>query len=188
MTIIIGLGNPGEKFNHTPHNMGVLAIDLFAKENSFPDFSFSKKSNALTSEQNEVLLVKPQTFMNESGKSVKELTKNQPLPILIIVHDDIDMPLGKIKIVKDSGAGGHKGVASIIQHLGSQDFIRVKIGVCPSTGKPEAVEEFVIKKLPPAEQEVALKAAEKASKALTFFLEHGPEKTMNEFNYRPLAK
>lgn len=129
MTIIIGLGNPGKRYTNTPHNIGFEIIDKFAKENNFPEFKLSKKSNALVSESNNIILAKPQTFMNESGKSVKKICGGRASADLIVVHDDIDLPLGKIRISKDRGSAGHKGVKSIIKELGTKNFTRIRIGV-----------------------------------------------------------
>jgi len=124
MIIIIGLGNPGEKLKKTRHNVGFMAIDEFARKNNFPDFNLQKKSISLISEKDRVFLVKPQTFMNDSGKAVKEILKNNSATNLVVVHDDIDLPVGKIKIVKDRGSAGHKGVESIIKNIGNENFIR----------------------------------------------------------------
>ena len=129
MTIIIGLGNPGKRYTNTPHNIGFEIIDKFAKENNFPEFKLSKKSNALVSESNNIILAKPQTFMNESGKSVKKICGGRVSADLIVVHDDIDLPLSKIRISKDRGSAGHKGVKSIIKELGTKNFTRIRIGV-----------------------------------------------------------
>ena len=146
--IIVGMGNPGEKFKNTRHNAGFTAIDFFAQKNNFPDFELSKKYASLISEKNNVILAKPQTFMNESGLAVKKIVSNVKgqMSDVVIVHDDIDLPIGKLKIAQDSGSGGHKGVNSIIEILGTKDFIRFKIGICPEKGKPKSVETFVIKK------------------------------------------
>ncbi len=200
MIIIIGLGNPGEKFNKTRHNVGFIALDFFAKENDFPEFKLSKKYESLVSEKviekiysnfNDrsnhsirVILAKPQTFMNESGKAVQKVIYDLRSKTydLVVVHDDIDLPMGKIKLSKDSGAGGHKGVDSIIRHLGKQDFVRLKIGICPASGKPETVEKFVIEKFTSEEMEILDGVIEKSAEALNFFIENGLEKTMNEFN------
>src|SRR3989344_8513446 len=118
MIIIVGLGNPGEKFNNTRHNAGFMVVDFFAKKNNFPEFEFSKKYNALISEgtidNQEAMLVKPQTFMNESGYTAGLLVKHTKKAIVIVVHDDIDLPLGMFKIVVSRGPGGHKGVESVI--------------------------------------------------------------------------
>src|SRR5579863_2309192 len=151
MFIIVGLGNPGKKFEKTRHNAGFMVLDFFAHKNEFPEFEISKKYESLVSEKNDVLLVKPQTFMNDSGRAVKEVLKNSKEAMLVVVHDDIDVPLGKIKFSKDSGAGGHKGVDSIIQHLGTKDFIRLKIGV--KTDESLA-EEVVLKKFTKEEQKI----------------------------------
>jgi len=213
MFFIVGLGNPGEKFKNTRHNVGFMVLDLFIKENDFPDFEMSKKYNALISEKSFdihstiskqadkskdiIILVKPQTFMNDSGFSVRKLTahyssakvlkKNlsrQELPTanLIVIHDDIDIQLGKMKISKESGSGGHKGVSSIIEVLGRQDFIRFKIGICPKKGKPKEVEKFVIKKFTKEEIDIISPVIKNASKAIKFLIENGLEKTMNSFN------
>lgn len=184
MFIIVGLGNPGEKFKKTRHNVGFMTVDAFAKEKSFPDFVLSKKYSALVSEKNDVTLVKPQTLMNESGKAVKKITTHYSLLTtnLIVINDDIDLPLGKLKITKGSGSGGHKGVESIIQALGTKDFVRVRVGICPERGKPNAVEKFVIKKFTKEEREIIDKTIAHAANALNFLIENGLEKTMNQFN------
>ncbi len=180
MLIIIGLGNPGEKFNRTRHNAGFMAVDFFAKKNNFDDFKFSKKHRALISEHENVMLAKPQTFMNESGNAVKKVTSNKGQETsLIVVHDDTDLPLGKIKFSKDSGSGGHKGVESIIAHLKNNHFIQLKIGIATDDKKAE---EVVLKKFTKEEQEIMVKVIEKAAEALIFFIENGLEKTMNEYN------
>ncbi len=147
MLITVGLGNPGEKYKNTPHNIGFEVIDQIAKENNFPVFKLSKRFNALVSEKNNILLVKPQTFMNNSGKSVQKIVNYYKGRDLIIIHDDIDLPIGKIKVSENSGSAGHKGVDSIIQHLKTKNFKRIRIGVQPQKEKPKEVEKYVLKKL-----------------------------------------
>ncbi|MBI2625066.1 MAG: aminoacyl-tRNA hydrolase [Candidatus Nealsonbacteria bacterium] len=131
MILIVGLGNPGKEFFGTRHNLGFEVLDQFAKENEFPDFKFSKKFNADVSKKGEIILAKPRTFMNNSGKTVKPLTTYYSLPTtnLFVVHDDLDLPLGKIKISKGRGSAGHKGVQSIIGELKTKDFVRFRIGI-----------------------------------------------------------
>lgn len=153
MIIIISLGNPGKKFERTRHNAGFEAADFLAAKYEFPEFAFNKKYNALLTEKSDVILVKPQTFMNESGSTVKKLTKTYP-PVggagnskantYVVVHDDMDVPLGKIKVSKASGAGGHKGVDSIITALGTKEFMRIKIGV--EIDPAQKAEDVVLKK------------------------------------------
>ena len=180
MTIIIGLGNPGEQYKNTRHNVGFMAIDEFAKKNSFPEFKLQKKSNALVSEKENVILAKPQTFMNESGKAVKEIIKNKPTESLIIIHDDIDLPVGKIKIVQERGSAGHKGVESIIQNIGNDGLIRIRIGI-GSENKVEAI-KIVLKNFSPDEQKVINDITQRTAEALDVFIKEGLEKTMNKFN------
>ena len=176
--MIVGLGNPGKKFEHTRHNAGFMAVDAFAVKNNFPEFAESKKHESLISENEDTLLIKPQTFMNDSGRAVQSLIKNHQVT-LIVVHDDIDLPLGKIKFSQDSGAGGHKGVASIIQHLGHAHFIRLKIGIATDDKKAE---EVVLQTFSQEEQEVLHSSIEKSAEALQYLITHGLEKTMNEYN------
>lgn len=130
--IIIGLGNPGKKYNNTPHNIGFEVIDEFAKENNFPDFKLSKKFKAQISEKGEIILAKPETFMNNSGECVKRVVNFYKTKDLIIVHDDIDLEIGKIRVSKNRGSAGHKGIESIIAELGTKDFIRIRIGTKPA--------------------------------------------------------
>jgi len=184
MYIIVGLGNPGEKFTNTRHNVGFMALDAFKGKNNFPDFEMSKKYGATISEgtlsEEKVLLARPQTFMNESGKAVKALTKNQPEATIIVIHDDIDLPIGKIKIVEERGSAGHKGVESIIENIGNDGLIRFRVGI----GSPEKVDAMnvVLKKFSPDEQKTINEVLQKTVTALELFISKGLEATMNEFN------
>lgn len=188
MYLIIGLGNPGEKYKNTLHNVGFRAVEEFQKKLGFPDFRFDKKFNAETSEglynEEKFILAKPQTFMNKSGQAVKALTKRYPLNAdnLISIHDDIDLPLGKIKISKGSGAGGHKGVDSIIKSLGTKDFVRLRIGILPELGKPKNVETFVLKNFTKDEEKTIKEVLKKSSEAIEALLREGIEKTMSLYN------
>ena len=197
-TIIVGLGNPGEKFKNTRHNVGFMVLDKFAKKNDFPEFKLQKKSNALVSEsivgEEKIILVKPQTFMNESGKAVKKIIGNWKEPYgesacgrqmeignsLVVIHDDIDLAIGKIKIVKERGSAGHKGVESIIKNIGNDGLIRFRIGI--SGQKDMEAKKIVLKKFTKEEQKNIDKAIEKTTEALDFLLKSGFEKTMNEYN------
>jgi peptidyl-tRNA hydrolase, PTH1 family len=179
MIIIIGLGNPGEQYKNTRHNVGFMAVDAFAKDNNFPDFKLQKKSNALVSEKENILLAEPQTFMNESGKAVKELAKNKNANI-IVIHDDIDLPIGKIKIIKERGSAGHKGVESIIKNIGNDGLIRFRIGIAGS--KETKAMEVVLKKFSTDEQEIVNQTIQKTVSALNSFIKEGLDKTMNEYN------
>ncbi len=186
-TIIVGLGNPGKKFENTRHNVGFMAIDKFAEKNDFPDFKLQKKSNALVSENSDIMLVKPQTFMNESGKAVKKISENSPSVNLIVVHDDIDLPVGKIKIIKDRGSAGHKGVESIINNIGNEGLIRFRIGISSEQYRglvhgTKKAKKIVLKKFPPDEQKIINETISKTADALNFLIRERLEKAMNEYN------
>jgi len=158
MILITGLGNPGKEYEKTRHSVGFLAIDAIATNFQFPIFKFQSIFNAQiskkTADNQEIILAKPQTFMNESGTAVEKLIKNYKLKIknLIVIHDDIDLPLGEFKISKNRGSAGHKGVQSIINELKTKDFSRVRIGICPKIGKPKAVEKFVLQNFTKTEE------------------------------------
>lgn len=156
MYLVVGLGNPGKKYEKTRHNVGFLALDAFAKEHSFPEFTLVKKHTSFVSEgvlsETKVVLAKPQTFMNNSGKAVASLVslslgKLSETKELVVVHDDIDIPLGKVKVSESRGSAGHKGVDSIIQTLGTKNFTRVRIGIQPEGEKPNDVDIFVLQPL-----------------------------------------
>jgi PTH1 family peptidyl-tRNA hydrolase len=157
MKVICGLGNPGKEFKFTRHNLGFLVLDNFQKENSFPDFKFSEKFLAEISrkkiKETEILLLKPQTFMNNSGKAIKKIFSNYKIEPqnLCVIHDDLDLPFGKIKISFKRNSGGHKGVQSIIDEILTKDFWRIRIGI----GKPKnkKIKEFVLEKIEKKERE-----------------------------------
>lgn len=183
-TIIVGLGNPGEKYKNTRHNIGFMVLNEFAEKNNFPEFSLSKKYSAEISKGNfggqNILLVKPQTFMNESGKAVKKIVKNSPAENLIVVHDDVDLPVGKIKIIKERGSAGHKGVESIIKAIGNDGLIRFRIGIGRQIGAKAM--KVVLKNFSADEQKIIDEIINKTAKALDFAINNGLEKAMNEYN------
>jgi PTH1 family peptidyl-tRNA hydrolase len=167
MILIVGLGNPGKKYQKTRHNIGFRVIDQLQSLNL-------KK----------VILAKPQTFMNLSGKTVKLLVARYRLPVtnLWVIHDDIDLPLGKIRIVKNRGSAGHKGVESIIRELGTKNFIRFRVGICPKTSKPKNPEKFVLQKFNKDEEKIVKEVIKKTVEAIEFSLKTSLEKAMSEFN------
>lgn len=146
MILIVGLGNPGSQYKYTYHNLGFEVIDAFLKKHEFPQFRESKKCSSLISEKEDVILAKPQTFMNRSGVAVQCLMKKHNPKSLIVIHDEIDLPQEQVRVAQNKGAAGHKGVQSIITELGTQDFLRIRIGIQPESGKPEGIEDFVLKK------------------------------------------
>jgi len=189
MILIIGLGNPGKKFNNTRHNIGFEILNSFKKNNNFTSWEQKPKFKAKISksliENKEIILAKPETFMNSSGKSVKALaifykpkTNN-----IWIVHDDLDITLGKIKISKSKSSAGHKGIESIIKELKTKDFIRFRIGVAIENKKrQETKDKIVLKKFTEKERKVIKKIKKRACDALLLGIEQGIEKTMSEYN------
>ena len=188
MILIVGLGNPGIKYERTRHNIGFRVLDKLQKENDFPDFKFSKKSNSLISKKNtgkeEIILSKSETFMNNSGQTVKKLITyySMPLTNLIVVHDDLDLLLGKMRISKNRGSAGHKGVESIIKELGSKNFARLRIGIRNQKSKVKNSEKFVLKNFTKEEAKTIEKIIKESCSSLKMILSKGFEKAMNKFN------
>lgn len=135
MKLLVGLGNPGNQYENTRHNAGFIVLDEIQKNLSFPEFEFNKKFNAQISEGNfggeKIILAKPQTFMNLSGQSTSAIMTFYKIPLenLTVIHDDLDLDLSAFKISTDSSAGGHNGVSSIFETLGTQKVRRIRIGI-----------------------------------------------------------
>jgi PTH1 family peptidyl-tRNA hydrolase len=167
MILIVGLGNPGKKYKNTRHNIGFRVIDKLGFLN-----------------KGKVILLKPKIFMNLSGKAVKPLVTKHKMSItdLWVVHDDIDLPLGRIKISKGRGSAGHKGVESIIKELGTKNFVRFRIGIQPKIGKPKNPERFVLQKFKKEEEKIVKEIIKKTVKTIEIAIKEGVEKTMNEYN------
>jgi PTH1 family peptidyl-tRNA hydrolase len=185
MKIIVGLGNPGRKYEHTRHNAGFLAVDQLARGLRF-DF-VQEKYHALVGKcrigEEDALIAKPQTFMNESGRSVGAVlryTYAKPAD-LIVVHDELDLPLGAVRVKTGGGHGGHNGLRSIIEHIGTPDFVRVRVGVGrPAPGFDAA--DYVLSPFTAEERKAAAEAVEKAAEAVKAIVLEGPVKAMNRFN------
>lgn len=190
MILIVGLGNPGEKYIKTRHNIGFRIINELGRKNNFPDFKFSKRFNAEISKENlnkkRIILAKPKTFMNNSGKAAKSIINYYSLQTknLFVVHDDIDLPLGKMKISKDRGSAGQKGVQSIINELKTKDFIRFRIGIKPTKQeiKIKNIEKFVLQKFNKDEEKIIKETIKKTAEAIEIAIKQDIEKAMNKFN------
>lgn len=163
MFIIVGLGNPGKKYALTRHNAGSMVADALAEELHAPAFTLNKRHHALIAEsainnQRSLIIAKPQTFMNLSGASVAALVKKsgkmEIKKTLMIISDDLDLPFGEIRYREKGSAGGHNGLQSIIDALGTHEFPRVKIGIRPPhlSRQPGKAEEFVLERFTPDEQ------------------------------------
>jgi PTH1 family peptidyl-tRNA hydrolase len=159
MKLIIGLGNPGEKYKKTRHNAGFLAMNALASGLQATSYKLQANFNAEISEgiinNEKIILAKPMTFMNNSGQAVRAVSdyyKINPEDI-IVIHDDLDIPIGEYKISKNKNSGGHKGVQSIIDHLGTKDFTRIRIGIM-TENKKTPTEKFVLERFSEEEMEV----------------------------------
>lgn len=191
MILIFGLGNPGEKYAKTRHNLGFMVVDELARK-MLPlektTWREDKKSNSqVLSIQSQVILVKPQTFVNASGFAVKKLITNYKLLItnLWVIHDDVDLPLGKIKIRIGGAAAGHHGVESIIQELGTDKFVRFRLGIGhPGRGTDAQVERYVLREFDINEAGELTQMIKKCVKAIQVALVAGPEKAANQFNLK----
>lgn len=153
MKLIVGLGNPGSKYEHTRHNIGFRVMDVLAAELNL-QFQNNKNLGAEIAVSQELIIAKPQTFMNESGKSVAAIKKYYKLNNLdiLIVHDEIDLPFGEIRLSKDSGSAGHNGIESIIEQLG-KDLFRVRIGIeNRKQNRIPPTEDYVLKNFEPEEE------------------------------------
>jgi len=167
MKLIIGLGNPGEQFKRTRHNLGFAAVDTLAKELEVGEWQFKKQLNALIAETNlngkKIVLAEPQTFMNESGQAVRALADyfNVAPKNILIIHDEMDLPLGEFRFQAGRSAAGHKGVQSVIDELKSKDFSRLRLGI-NTQAENIATEDFVLQKFSEAEEKIIAEAVKEA--------------------------
>lgn len=189
MKFIVGLGNPGQSYAKNRHNIGFICLNHFARKQGI---KFDKKQGKARTglgevADNTVLLAKPQTYMNSSGQSVSRLVKKFGIAPdnLLVIHDDLDLPLGKIRLRQGSGPGGHKGVDSIISCLGSQGFTRLRVGI----GRPDIAEpseadiiDYVLSDFTPEEKKAIAEVILKVSKAILCLLTQGLTAAMNKYN------
>ncbi len=183
--MIVGLGNPGTEYKDNRHNLGFRAVDLLCAELAlhFSDQRFHALSTSTDYHDKKIILACPQTFMNRSGLAVKHLVEYYKLEIrnMMVVHDDIDLDVGRMKIVRGGGAAGHHGIESVIYHLGTDGFNRIKIGI----GRPrynEPIEDFVLSPLYDDQQKTIKEVLHVAIEALKSFILDGVEAAMNNFN------
>lgn len=178
--LIFGLGNPGKNFRETWHNLGALILEKFAKKYQFPKFKRNPnlKAKITTKKFGEsfLILAIPNTFMNESGKAVKlalDFFKTSPKNLLVL-HDEIDVNLGKFKFVFNRGDAGHLGVRSIIKEIKTKEFYRIRIGILPKEGKPEKLGEFVLKKIDQESKKELKKIENEIFKTIFNFCQNKP--------------
>jgi PTH1 family peptidyl-tRNA hydrolase len=185
--LILGLGNPGKKYERTRHNAGFAAVDAAGRclGIGIDQEKFYSLIGRGRIDSHEAVLAKPQTFMNESGRAAAALLRDAYLDAgsLIVVHDELDLPLGTVRIKSGGGHGGHNGLRSLIEHLGTADFIRVRIGIGrPGPGMDSAT--YVLSTYPPGERTLAADACIKAAEAAVAVVSSGLAKAMNLFNQK----
>ncbi|MBU1000163.1 aminoacyl-tRNA hydrolase [Patescibacteria group bacterium] len=191
MKLIVGLGNPGKKYNKTRHNLGFEVLDKLAKKFNLIDWSKEEKFKSELIKTPELLLVKPQTYVNNSGLAVRRLAdyyKSSPTDI-VLIHDELDLPLGKIKVRLGGAAAGHRGVESVIAALGTDQFIRIRLGIgnlqtqsSEHKGQTLNIDKFVLEFFIPKERSIVKRMIKQAIKALELVLEKGLTDAQNQFN------
>lgn len=199
MLCIVGLGNPDEQYAKTRHNAGRMAAAFLAAQEGFEKFAFNKKANAQVAEgkigKEKAVLMLPDTMMNASGKSVSAFIKTPgAAKNLLVIHDDLDLPLGTIKMVFARGSGGHKGVESIMRAIKTDQFTRIRIGINPkkrgpafagaAASKEEKVIKHVIGKFKPAEEALLKKTLKKAAEAARLLAVEGRDAAIMFANTR----
>ena len=191
MKLIVGLGNPGKVYAHNRHNIGFRCLNYFARLHSIRfDHRQCRARIGLGEVRGEkLLLARPSTFVNLTGKPVACLVRKHDIPLsdLLVIYDDLDLPLGKIRLRQSGGSGGHKGMNSIISALGSEDFPRIRVGI----GRPQVEEQsisedaivnYVLSDFSPQEEKVIKPAIAMVSEAIDCFLTQGVEAAMSKFN------
>jgi len=191
MKLIVGLGNPGKTYAHNRHNAGFRCLNYFARHHSirFDHRQCRAKVGLAKVRGEKLLLAKPGTFMNLSGDSVAGLVHKHSVPLgnLLVIYDDLDLPLGKIRLRQNGGSGGHKGMNSIISALGSEDFPRIRVGI----GRPQVEEQYisedaivnyVLSDFSPQEEAIIKPVIVKVAEAIDCFLTQGIEAAMSKFN------
>ncbi|SPQ01800.1 Peptidyl-tRNA hydrolase [Candidatus Sulfobium mesophilum] len=183
MWLLVGLGNPGSRYAKTRHNIGFLVLEELADRQ---DLEFREKTDYKicdgSIEGEKIALIEPLTFMNRSGSAVRKVVDRFAIPPenIIVVHDDLDLETGRLKVRRRGSSGGHKGLESIIQCIGSSDFIRVKIGIGRDQRVP--VEKFVLSRFAKEELPAVKEAISRAADSIPFIISEGIEKAMNRFN------
>jgi len=195
MNIVVGLGNPGEKYEYTRHNAGRMALTWFQKKYGFSEWEFDKKLNAHVSEgkcgKKKTMLVLPDTFMNNSGKAVRALVKSKKAALdLLVVYDELDIPFGSMKVSFGRSSGGHNGLESVIRAVGTKDFPRLRLGVSPATPsgkmkKPQGekkILDFLLGEFSKKEREAMPKVWKKSGEAIEVAVSEGHGMAMNRYN------
>ena len=184
--LLVGLGNPGSKYESTRHNMGWLALDSLMEKEKFAlnKLRFKAWTGMLDYKGHKILVMKPQTYMNLSGESVGEAARFYKVPAdhVLVISDDVSLPVGKLRIRKSGSAGGHNGLKNIIQHLGTDAFPRIKLGVGKKPRPDYDLAAWVLSDFTPAERTQIDQSISHACAALTLMVADNIDKAMNQYN------
>ncbi len=184
--LIVGLGNPGDKYEGTRHNVGFMVADELGERGRFPiqRLKYKALTNTAAIGGQGALVMKPTTYMNLSGEAVGEAAKFYQIAPdrVLVISDDVDLPLGKLRIRTGGSAGGHNGLKSIIQHLGSDQFPRLKVGVGEKPHPGYDMADWVLSRFQGEDRKVMDEAVKRAADAVECFLRDGPQKAMNRYN------
>ena len=192
MKLIVGLGNPGIEYQFTPHNMGFLAVDRLARDWGVE--VRNRQCRALTARTTvggeTVLLAKPETYMNLSGLSVRDLVAENEIAVesdLILIYDELDLPWGTIRVRQRGSSAGHNGMESVIAALGTQEFLRIRVGVAPEQ-REQGGADYLLSPMRKGQLDVAEQGLEQAAEAVKTILQDGVAAAMNRFNRKPDAE
>jgi len=190
--LIVGLGNPGIEYQFTPHNMGFLALDRIAQQCKVR--IANRRCRALTAKariaDHDVLLAKPETYMNLSGMSVRELVEEYETDVtrdLVVLYDDLDFPLGTLRIRQRGSSGGHNGLESVIGALGTTEFVRIRLGIAPQHEVRDTV-HYVLSQFRKSQLAIVDEVLDRAAQAVESILRDGVARAMNRFNQKPAAE
>ncbi len=180
MHLIVGLGNPGKKYQQTRHNLGFAVLENWPED----EYRRSVKFNAAILKTAEAIWARPQTFMNNSGEAISKISRYYKIGRggIWIIHDDIDLPLGSLRISSNSSSAGHRGVQSAIDALGSSEFTRFRIGIANGTQGATPTEDYVLQKFQPGEESAVAAAVSRTRRAVIAALEQGIDQSIKQFS------
>jgi peptidyl-tRNA hydrolase len=185
MKLVFGLGNPGKEYERSRHNIGFQILDVLAGryQITFSPHKYRSLAARIGVGEERVLLVKPLTYMNLSGEAVAPIVRFYKVPLAdcLVIYDDLDLPFGRLRLRPKGGSGGHKGLKSIIQHLGTDEFPRLRVGIGRPPGRMDPA-DFVLSPFTPAEEEVMAIVREEAADAVNLWIREGMERAMNHVN------
>jgi PTH1 family peptidyl-tRNA hydrolase len=183
--LIVGLGNPGREYQKNRHNVGFMLVDILANHFGirFNRYQFKALVTSCDFDDNKIILIKPQTYMNLSGQAVASILRFYRLPLsnLMVANDDLDLPMGNIRIRPSGGSAGQKGIQSIIETLGTEEFPRLRLGIGRPPGQMDAA-NYVLQDFSKGDEKIVLEMLSRAGEAVLFFIKNGLNAAMTKFN------